>query len=252
MIAAQPASIRFEDATIGYDRHPAVHHVSGRLSAGSLTAVVGPNGAGKSTLLKAIVGLIPPLGGRIAVEGCPRRRIAYLPQLAELDRSFPLDVFDFVAMGLWRNRGPFGAFRRADDEAVAAALAAVGLAGFERRNLDTLSGGQTQRVLFARLALQDSPLILLDEPFTAVDERTVEDLMRLVLHWHREGRTVVAVLHDLDLVRRAFPDTLLIARQVIGSGPTADVLTESNLAAARRMPEAWDEHAPVCHVRERA
>lgn len=240
------AAIAFDNVTIGYERHPAVHHVAARLEPGSLTALVGPNGAGKSTLLKGIVGLVRPDSGQIRVEGCPRRRIAYLPQQAEIERSFPLPVFDFVAMGLWRARGLFGGFRRADDEAVAHALAAVGLAGFERRGLDTLSGGQLQRVLFARLSLQNAPLILLDEPFAAIDDRTVEDLVDIVAGWHAEGRTILAVLHDFDLVRRRFPHTMLLARHLIGCGPTAAVLTPANLAAARRMTEAWDDLAPVC------
>ena len=246
------AAVRFSDATIGYDRHPAVHHVSTTLAPGSLTAVVGPNGAGKSTLLKAVVGLVRPQAGRVAVEGCPRRRIAYLPQQAEIDRGFPLAVFDFVAMGLWRRLGPFSGFSRRDDETVAGALASVGLAGFEGRTLDTLSGGPLQRVLFARLSLQDAPLILLDEPFNAIDDRTADDLMDVVRRWHGEGRTVVAVLHDLDLVRRAFPQTLLIARRLVAAGPTAAVLSPGNLSAARAMTEAWDDHAPVCDFSESA
>lgn len=240
------ASVRFDNATIGYDRHPAVHHIRGRIDPGSLTAVVGPNGAGKSTLLKGIVGVLPSLGGRITVDGCARRRIAYLPQLADIDRSFPLPVFDFVSLGLWRRLGAFGGFRRRDDVAVAEAIAAVGLAGFERRMLDTLSGGQMQRVLFARLMLQDSPLILLDEPFTAVDGRTEADLMSLVLGWHAEGRTVVAVLHDLDQVRHYFPQSLLLARHVVAWGSTDTVLTPRHLAAARGMTEAFDDGAPIC------
>ncbi|WP_181703200.1 zinc ABC transporter ATP-binding protein AztA [Chthonobacter albigriseus] len=244
------AAVTFTNATIGYDRHPAVHHVEGRFAPGSLTAVVGPNGAGKSTLLKAAVGALRPLGGKVSVEGCPRRRIAYLPQQSEIDRSFPIPVFDFVGMGLWRSVGLFGGFDRTADERIAGALATVGLAGFERRTLDTLSGGQVQRVLFARLLLQDSPLILLDEPFTAVDERTVEELLHLVTDWHAEGRTVVAVLHDREQVRHHFPQTLLIARHVIAWGETASVLTASNLRAARSMEEAWDDHAPVCSVDE--
>ena len=254
MMGSDPfnAAIRFENATIGYDRHPAVHHIDGRIAPGAMVAVVGPNGAGKSTLLKAVVGALSPLDGRIAIEGCSLRRVAYLPQQADVDRSFPIAVFDFVAMGLWRRAGLFGGFRRRDDEAVARALAAVGLAGFERRTLDTLSGGQVQRVLFARLLLQDAPLILLDEPFSAIDSRTVTDLMDLVLRWHGEGRTIVAVLHDLEQVRDHFPETILLARQVIGWGPTSRVLTAGNLAEARRMTEAWDESAPICHVRESA
>lgn len=246
------ALVRFKDATIGYRRHPAVHHVTATIGAGSLTAIVGPNGAGKSTLLKSIVGLLKPMEGSVSIEGAAQRDVAYLPQQADVDRSFPIAVFDFVAMGLLRRRGLFGAFRRPDDEAVAGALAAVGLAGFEGRTLDTLSGGQVQRVLFARLALQDAQLVLLDEPFTAVDDRTTADLMNIVLGWHREGRTIVAVLHDFDLVRARFPETLLIARHLVASGRTADVMTTQNLRDARAMTEAWDELAPTCHVHEAA
>lgn len=240
------AAVRFENATIGYNRHPAVHHIEGRIEPGSLLAVVGPNGAGKSTLLKAVVGALPPLEGRVVLEGCSLRRVAYLPQQTDIDRSFPIAVFDFVAMGLWRRVGLFGGFRRRDDEAVAEALAAVGLAGFERRTLDTLSGGQVQRVLFARLLLQDAPLVLLDEPFSAIDTRTANDLMDLVLRWHGEGRTIIAVLHDLDQVRTHFPEALLLARHVIAWGATAEAISPGNLLEARRMTEAWDDRAPVC------
>ena len=249
--AAQPtgsATLAFRNATIGYDRHPALHHLSASFPAGSMTAVVGPNGAGKSTLLKAAIGHIRPIEGSIDLTGCRRNDIAYLPQLAEIDRNFPLPVFDFVAMGLWQRRGAFGGFRREDDEDVARALAGVGLIGFEQRLLDTLSGGQLQRVLFARLTLQDAPLILLDEPFTAVDDRTTGELMNVVANWNAEGRTVIAVLHDFDLVRRRFPRTLLIARQLIAEGDTERVLTSDNLASARHYIEAWDEAAPYCEV----
>ncbi|WP_246329420.1 zinc ABC transporter ATP-binding protein AztA [Chthonobacter rhizosphaerae] len=240
------AAIRFRNATVGYDRHPAIHHVNGGIEPGSLVAVIGPNGAGKSTLLKAIAGLLPPLDGEIRVEGCPRRRVAYLPQQSEIDRSFPIPVFDFIAMGLWRSVGLFGGFDRRADEAVAGALATVGLAGFERRTLDTLSGGQVQRVLFARLILQDSPLILLDEPFTALDDATSEALLGLVLGWHAEGRTVVTVLHDLHQVRDHFPTTMLIARRVVAWGDTRTVITADALRSTRAMTEAWDDHAPIC------
>ncbi|WP_370676886.1 metal ABC transporter ATP-binding protein [Pleomorphomonas sp. PLEO] len=245
---AEGATLTFLNATIGYDRHPALHHLSACFPAGSMTAIVGPNGAGKSTLLKAAIGHLRPMEGDVRISGCRRTEIAYLPQLAEIDRNFPLPVFDFVAMGLWQRRGAFGGFRRDDDEDVARALAGVGLVGFEQRPLDTLSGGQLQRVLFARLALQDAPLILLDEPFSAVDDRAIGELMDVVTRWNAEGRTVIAVLHDLDLVRRRFPRTLLIARQLIAEGDTDDVLTSPNLAAARRHIEAWDEAAPFCEA----
>ncbi|WDR02467.1 zinc ABC transporter ATP-binding protein AztA [Devosia algicola] len=237
-------AIELDNLTLGYDGHPAVHHLSGTFSHGSMSAVVGPNGSGKSTLLKAIAGVLRPLEGRIVQAGDRRQAMAYLPQRAEIDRSFPADVTDLVALGLWKWRGLFGAIGRHDIKALEAALQAVGLVGFERRGIDTLSGGQLQRALFARVLLQDAKVILLDEPFTAIDEKTVSDLVGLVQRWHGEGRTVIAVLHDAELVRQIFPQTLLLARELIGWGPTETVMTRENLRRSRGMTEAWDEHAP--------
>ncbi|QFR33206.1 zinc ABC transporter ATP-binding protein AztA [Ancylobacter sp. TS-1] len=237
--------LSFRNLTLGYDRHPAVHHLDGDVADGDLLAVCGPNGAGKSTLLKGIAGVLSPLTGRI--EGhVPAREIAYLPQAAEVDRTFPIDVYDLVSMGLWRRAGLFGGIGRADRARIEDAIAAVGLEGFEMRPIDTLSGGQMQRTLFARLLLQDARLILLDEPFTALDAGTMADLTALVTRWNGEGRTVIAVLHDFDLVRDHFPRTLLLAREAVAWGATREVLTPDNLAAARRMCEAWDEAAPAC------
>jgi zinc/manganese transport system ATP-binding protein len=246
MITTSPAAIELDDLTLGYDRHPAVHHVTGRIAQGASTAVIGPNGAGKSTLLKGICGALKPLGGAIRFHGFDRRDIAYLPQAAEVDRSFPMSVFDFVALGLWRSVGAFGGIGRRHEAKVAAALEGVGMTGFETRPIGTLSGGQMQRAMFARLMVQDASVILLDEPFNAVDQRTTEDLLALVAQWHDEGRTVVAVLHDLDIVQLLFREALLIARETVAWGPTAEVVTPANLAAARRMIEAFDSHAPVC------
>lgn len=237
--------LAFRNLTLGYDRHPAVHHLDGEVAQGDLLAICGPNGAGKSTLLKGIAGVLSPLTGRI--EGhIPARDIAYLPQAAEVDRSFPIDVYDLVSMGLWRRAGLFGGISRADRVRIEEALAAVGLEGFEARPIGTLSGGQMQRALFARLLLQDARLLLLDEPFTALDAGTITDLTALVKRWNGEGRTVIAVLHDFELVRGHFPRTLLLAREAVAWGATSEVLTSANLAEARRMCEAWDEDAPAC------
>ncbi|MBT6277812.1 MAG: metal ABC transporter ATP-binding protein [Chromatiales bacterium] len=240
------AVITFENVTLGYDRHPAVHHLNGEVREGTLTAIVGPNGAGKSTLLKGVVGALRPLDGTIRLSGVQARDIAYLPQQSSVDRSFPMSVFDLVSMGLWREIGLFGGLGRARKLQVRDALSAVGLEGFERRSIGTLSGGQLQRTLFARLLLQDAQVIALDEPFNALDAKTAADLMALVQRWHGESRTIVAVLHDLNLVRDHFPDTLLIARRTVGWGRTEQVLTGENLLRARQIYEAFDDHAPVC------
>jgi zinc/manganese transport system ATP-binding protein len=240
------AAIHFADLTLGYDRHPAVHHLSAKVEAGGLVAIIGPNGAGKSTLLTAVAGSLSPLSGHVSVEGERRRAVAYLPQLAAIDRTFPICVFDLVATGLWRRTGLFGGFSRADRDAVSQALAHVGLTGFERRTIDALSGGQLQRALFARLMLQDADVILLDEPLTAIDTKTAADLLDVLRGWHAEQRTILAVLHDMTLVRDLFPHTMLLARELVAYGRTDDVLTQANLARARHMIEAFDEAAHIC------
>lgn len=245
-------SLTFENLTLGYDRHPAVHHLTTILDAGSLTALVGPNGAGKSTILKAIADSLAPYEGRILIGDCEDHRIAYLPQQAEIDRSFPMTVQDMVAMGLWRQIGAFGFLNRGHRTRVAEALEAVGLTGFEKRPISSLSGGQLQRTLFARLLLQDASLILLDEPFAAIDEKTAADLLALIGRWHQESRTIVAVLHDFDQVRAHFPHAVLIARELIASGPPETVLTNDNLARARALCEAFDDRAEICRQSDAA
>ena len=239
-------AIGFRDLTLGYDRHPAVHHLDGEVERGALLAICGPNGAGKSTLLKGIAGTLAPLAGAISLPRLTRRDIAYLPQAADIDRSFPIHVFDAVAMGLWKRCGLFGGIARSENTNIREAIAAVGLAGFEARAIGTLSGGQLQRMLFARLLLQDAALILLDEPFTAIDSKTVADLLGLVARWHAEKRTVLVVSHDLDLVRDCFPQTLLLAREAVAKGKTNAVLTPENLLKARSMIEAFDRDAHSC------
>jgi zinc/manganese transport system ATP-binding protein len=157
-------------------------------------------------------------------------------------------VFDFVGTGLWRRTGLFGGLGKPEQGRITQALAAVGLNGFENRGIGTLSGGQMQRMLFARVLLQDARLIVLDEPFNAIDAKTTADLIELVRHWHAEKRTVLAALHDIDLVRAHFPETLLLARTPVAWGATAQVLTAENLQEARRMCEAFDDSAGACAV----
>lgn len=230
--------LRFENLTLGYNRHPAVHHLSAVIPAGSLLAVVGPNGAGKSTLLKGIAGELRPLQGRIELNGVARRQIGYLTQQSLLDTGFPIVVADFVAMGLWREIGAFRGLTRDARRRIAAAIDTVGLSGLENRPIGSLSGGQLQRARFARLLLQDAPLVLLDEPYAAIDSASVRDLATLVLRWHEEGRTVISVLHDLDHVRQAYPVTLLLARDIVAYGQSERVLCEDNLLRARQNAES--------------
>jgi len=238
------AAITFDNLTLGYGSHAAVHHLSGAVAKGTLLAVVGANGSGKSTLLKGIAGAVKPMAGGCRI--APGSRVAYLPQQSELDRTFPARVVDLVSLGVWPRRGLLGRHTAEDRAAIEAALEAVGLAGFARRGLDTLSGGQLQRALFARVLVQDADLILLDEPFNAIDAKTIADLTGMIRRWHGEGRSVLVVAHDLELVRQHMPETLLLARRPVAWGRTADVLRSETLQRARGFDEAWHDDAPWC------
>ncbi len=234
------------DVTIAYDRHPVVHHLDGAFRSGSATALIGPNGAGKSSLLRAIAGLLPLASGRIAI--APGTGIAYLPQVTAIDRQFPISALDVVNLGHWHRIGAWRPLAKTAIERSRRALADVGLAGFADTPIAALSVGQFQRVLFARLIVEDQSLILLDEPFNAVDAETTSDLLQILERWQREGRTLVAALHDLDLVRRHMPETLLLAREPIAWGPTDLVLTPENLAAAASAAGSWNAPAGICRI----
>lgn len=229
---AQPI-LSLQSVSLGWRGKWAVRDATGVFSKGGLYAVVGPNGAGKSTFLNALVGQLPPAQGQIEHAGDVR--FAYLPQYHGLDLSFPMSVYDFVALGLWSQVGAFRALSSAQHTQVQQALQQVGLLDFAGRLLGTLSGGQLQRVLFARVAVQQAEVVLLDEPFSAVDEATSVQLLDIVLQWHQRGKTVIAVLHDLEMVRAYFPQTVLLAGQVIEWGPTQQVLSEENLHLARHL-----------------
>lgn len=235
MVVAPTAAIELDEVALGWRGRIAVRDVTGTFERGSLTAIVGPNGAGKSTLLKGIMGLLNPLKGHIRIADDPRKDLAFLPQAGELDRSFPITVYDLVAMGAWRRVGAWRGFSAEEHERVEQALETVGLSDFRHRIVGTLSGGQLQRALFARLLLHEARTLLLDEPFAAIDRDTTDDLMALLMAWHAEGGTIIAVLHDLEMVRSCFPTTLLLAGQVVGWGATESVLTPENLHLARHL-----------------
>jgi zinc/manganese transport system ATP-binding protein len=231
--------LTLRNVIVTYRRVPAVHHVSGSFQTGALTALAGPNGAGKSTLLKALMGLVPVSEGEIDRRGVAPQNYAYLPQQPEIDRSFPISVLQTVLLGAWPRSGSLGAIGPREQERAHASIEKVGLTGYANASIAHLSAGQWQRALFARLIMQDAKVILLDEPFAAVDDATTSDLMTLVKAWHAEGRTVIAVLHERTIIEKFFPETLLLARDVIAWGPTGQVLTPENLQRASTMTKRW-------------
>jgi zinc/manganese transport system ATP-binding protein len=223
--------IQLSDLSLGYAGRPVMRRINWTVRPGSMTALVGPNGGGKSTLLKAIAGELKPLAGTIDRRGADPGTIGYLPQAFDFDRQFPIQVKHVVAMGLWPRLGPFGNLRKGDGEAVDGALARVGLAGFGRKGIGELSGGELQRVLFARMMVLDAPIILLDEPFASIDREALPDLLAIVTGWHREGRTIVAALHDLDQVRAAFPEAMRVAEGTATLGATREILGVAGVVA---------------------
>ena len=215
-----PDPIRLDHVTLRRGGADVLRDLSGCFAPGSLTAVAGPNGAGKSTLLQALAGRYPLSGGHIS----RGPDIALLSQEARLDRGFPVSCRDVVALGAAARLGPFRRIGPDEYRAADKALEAAGLSGLGHRTAGTLSAGQFQRVLFARTMVRDAPVVLLDEPFSAVDASTEASLMEIVLSWHQQGRTVIAVLHDLDLIRAEFPRTLLLGGGAPLWGSTEEVL----------------------------
>jgi zinc/manganese transport system ATP-binding protein len=200
-------------------------------------------------LLKTIAGLLAPSEGVVLRNGLKPADIAYLPQLPEIDRSFPISVAETVMFGAWRRVGAFGEIGDKERHRVSEALACVNLLGYAKAPIAALSAGQWQRVLFARAIVQEAPVILLDEPFAGLDEDTQGLLIALVHEWHESGRTVIAVLHDSDFIREHFSQTLLLAREPIAWGPTDTVLNAENVARARTTIAKWarSDDAPEHH-----
>jgi len=191
----------------GYQGQVVTPIVTGELAAGSMTALIGANGTGKSTLLKTIAGLLPPIAGTCELK-ISRKALGWLPQRSELETRFPLTVYELVAMGCWPRCGWFGGINRVMRQEIDAALDAVQMRDFADAQPSMLSGGQLQRVLFARLMLQQSKVWLLDEPFNGIDTQTVTLLMSILEQQQQAGTTLLVVLHDRPLVARYFKDVL--------------------------------------------
>lgn len=219
--------------TVGYGGVAAIEDAHARFAKGAMTAIVGPNGAGKSTLLKAALGLIHPQAGEARAFGLPVAdalpRIAYVPQRAAVEWDFPARVLDVVLMGAWRRTGLLG--RLSGERARAMdCLARVGMDGFATRQIGALSGGQQQRVFLARALMQGAELYLLDEPFAGVDAATEAAIIALLKSLRDEGRSIVAVHHDLSTVPAYFDRVLLLNRRTVAEGPVATTFRRDAVA----------------------
>ena len=222
--------------TVSYGGRPVLWDVDAEFPARSLSAIVGPNGAGKSTLLRACVGLAPADAGQSLILGRPAREalsdVAYVPQRNAVDWDFPVTVREVVEMGRYPRAGWFRRLGPGHREAVESALERVGMAAYADRQIGRLSGGQRQRVFIARALAQDTPVLLLDEPFAGVDARTEAALLDLMRELADDGRSLILVHHDLGTVRRAFDWVLLLNVQALSCGPPERALSDENLVRA--------------------
>ena len=233
-IAASPLAIR--GLTVFYDHKPAVFSVDATFRAGRMAAIIGPNGAGKSTLLKAALGIVTPLAGTATVFGRPviesRNRLAYVPQRASVDWDFPARVADVVGMGLYPNLGLLGRFSKSHQSRIRDCLSRVGMEDFANRQIGQLSGGQQQRVFLARALAQEAELYLLDEPFAGVDAATERAIIDVLKSLRDEGKTVIAVHHDLSTVADYFDDVMILNVRKVSEGPVAEAFTAEALDQA--------------------
>ncbi len=235
---AHPCRHRLEAVGLcaSYGKVEALRGISFATSCGRTLALIGPNGAGKSTLLHVLAGLHKATGGSVLWNGVAlggqRHEIAFMPQRTEVDWKFPITVRQLVEMGRYPALGILKAPRRHDAEIVDKALDALGLTPLQGRQIGALSGGQQQRAFLARAMAQEAHILLLDEPFTGLDVPGMESLAGLLRSLAAEGRLIIASHHDLHSAAGIFDETLLLNKESLAFGTTADVLTEANLRRA--------------------
>jgi manganese/zinc/iron transport system ATP- binding protein len=229
-------AIEVEDLTLAYEEKPVLWDIDLHVPEGILMAIMGPNGAGKTTLIKSILGLLKPAAGTVRIYGRPYREqrhlVAYVPQRGSVDWDFPTSVLDVVMMGRY---GSLGWLRRPglkERELALEALNKVDMSHLAHRQISQLSGGQQQRTFLARALVQDARVYFMDEPFQGVDATTERAIVDLLKELRAQGKTVVAVHHDLQTVPEYFDWVTLINVHRIASGPVVEVFTDDNLRLA--------------------
>lgn len=222
------ASVCLRGVSVRYENKPALDSIDLSIHLGERVAIIGPNGAGKSTLFKLIVGLIRPNEGTVSIFGndpgghiC----IGYVPQRNEVDWNFPVTVYDVVMMGRCGRIGLMKKPSGHDRQVVNEALELVGLDGLSGRQISELSGGQQQRVFLARSFAQEAELMLMDEPFTGLDNATRNDILKVLDLFREKGITVLVSLHNLKIAADYFPRIVLLHRKIVADGTATEVLT---------------------------
>ncbi|MBI8990279.1 ABC transporter ATP-binding protein [Corynebacterium meridianum] len=230
---AEPVRLALENVTVGYDGDPIIRDLTLDLPHLEFTAIIGPNGCGKSTLLKTFSRMLRPSQGRVLVDGRDMSRmstkriaraVGVLPQSPINPEG--ITVADLVSRGRYPHQHILSQFSAADERAVDDALIHTGLAELAGARLDELSGGQRQRAWIAMVLAQDTRVMLLDEPTTFLDVSTQADVLDLCASLHARGRTLVAVLHDLNMAARYATHVIAMkSGSVITRGHPEDVFT---------------------------
>lgn len=241
--------IRFTGATVRYGRVTALENISVEIPCGSSTAILGPNGAGKSTFLRAILGWQRLSGGEVRIGDAhpehARPRLAYVPQRHAIDWDFPITVRGVVELGRFPSLGLFRRMAHADRERVERALEELGILELADRQIRMLSGGQQQRVFLARALAQGGDIFLLDEPFAGLDLYGTEEMTHILRDWERQGRTVLAAVHDPEIARRCFTRGILLDTRLLAAGPIDEVLTPARVDRAFRRGRCVHEGPPA-------
>lgn len=247
-----PSAIAVKDLNLIYSNgHQALRNVNFDIPCGTVCALIGMNGSGKSTLFKSILNLETPTTGSITIldqsvaQAIKGNRIAYVPQADQIDYDFPISVYEVIMQGRYGYMNFFRTPSARDKELVAQAATRMQLNDLLTRQIGELSGGQKKRVFIARALVQESDIILLDEPFTGVDINTENQIIQLLPELARDGKTIFISTHALERVKEYCDRTLLLYRTVIAYGSTAEVFTTANLELTFNPAVLRDHHIPT-------
>jgi len=225
--------IEIHDLTVSYDKRPVLWNIDLSIPQGSMVGIIGPNGAGKSTLLKSIMDMLKINNGHIKLFDQDldevRNKISYVPQTESVEWDFPATVLDVVLMGRYNTKNLFSRISNTDKKIALQCLEKVEMQNYQDRQISQLSGGQQQRVFIARSLAQEAELYLMDEPFAGIDAASEEAIVKLLQIMHSEGKTIVAVHHDLQSAPSYFNWIILLNKRLIASAPTEKAFTKELL-----------------------
>lgn len=229
-----------QNLSVSYRSVTALNNVNCRFDTGDLVGIFGPNGAGKSTLVKAMLGLIRSATGTVLLNGTPLTQqlaqVAYVPQRSQIDWDYPVTVWNVAMMSRTLRTGLFRRPSRQSREQVRAALERVGMYEYRNKSISDLSGGQQQRVFLARALAKEADLLLLDEPFAAVDQKTEAIMFEIFSELKAQDKTLLVISHDLSETLDYYDQMVLLNKRIVRQGSRHEVMTKDNLLAAYDAP----------------